>query len=166
MKISALLLLLFIVSCHTGTIVNNASPQAALPKETVDPQASKILFLFFEVEKDTAGKENIRLTDKRIVEGRVKREALGEVERIEGNYVISLLDDTGKSVKQIILENPLTPTLESFGEGIEDGISKHKMNYDKAEFSIRINYIPGITQIKIDKITRESSTEQLQIIKF
>ncbi|MDR1877803.1 MAG: hypothetical protein LBQ84_09290 [Flavobacteriaceae bacterium] len=110
------------------TIVNNAAPpQTILPKETVDPQAGKILFLSSEVEKYTVGKENIGLTDKRIVEGKVKPEVPEEAEKIERNYVISLLDDTGKSVKQII------PTPESFGEEGE-GISKHKMHLDKTKF--------------------------------
>lgn len=158
-KSTFILLSFFISSCYSGS---NFSAYSSPENNTTATKANQIMFLFFEVEKDINGNEVIEMVRQQITEGTVKNEYMEEAKKEDGNFVVSLLDESGKTVKQFIVENPLTPVLEYYSE---EGMGKQKMNFDRGEFSLRINFAPNIQEVKIEKISSQNHIE-LQTIKL
>ena len=151
-KISPLLLMaisLFISSCNTQTASVSNSASSASPK----PGENKIIYLFFEIEKQEGATEKVTLTETKSTSGFVKNGAIDNKPLITGNLLISLLGNNGEVMEERIIEDPLNPVLEVYAE---EGLSKNKLNLQKAQFSIRFNQKGEITNVKVEKITPNS----------
>lgn len=151
------LLILMVVCCepqqNVSTGNQNPTAEPAKPKQN-------IVFLFFEIERNQSGTETLRLTDKKITEGFVKNSSLENKPNIPGNIAVTFLGKDGQIISERIIEDPLNPMMETYSE---EGINKEKMNFPKAEFSLRFNQNGDISAVTLEKITQTSKTKLLTI---
>lgn len=142
-------LLIFLYACDVG--YNAKSNTNSSPKSVEQAASPKIMYLFFEIEK---GKTSpiVKLHDKKLADGIIKLEVLDNRREQMPNYLkIDLLTADQKIAKTFLLDDPLSPVMESY---TPTGIGKEQANFDKAEFSIRYNQDPNakITQINIYEV--------------
>ena len=158
-KIFPLLLLAICVcinSCNvqTATVNSSASNNAAKPVE------NKIIYLFFEIEKQEGSTEKVTLTETKSTQGFVKNGAIDNKPAIPGNLLISLLGNNGEVMEERIIEDPLNPVLEVYAE---EGLSKNKLKLQKAQFSVRFNQKGEISTVKVEKITANSKNTLISL---
>lgn len=111
---------------------------------------SRITYLFFKVEKTSSGSEKITLQEKKSVPGKLKANTVSEENNGGiGDFVVSVTDAGGKEITKQIIEDPLHPTREVYGEDI----SRNKISLEAAEFSIRYSHTEEAQMLKIEKIT-------------
>ncbi|WP_312768492.1 hypothetical protein [Epilithonimonas sp.] len=116
-----------------------------------------MVYLFFEVERASDGKEIVKLMDKKVSEGFFKNEEFGTAKDItNSNYKIVLMDKNNKIYKTSIIDNPLSPVFESYAK---DSMEKQIGKLDKAEFFYRYNDNGNVEEIEIHKV--ESNTSKL-----
>jgi hypothetical protein len=112
---------------------------------------SKIIYLFFKVEKTNSGSEKITLQEKKIVDGKLKSNPISDENNGEiGDFVISVNDVNGKEITRQVIEDPLNPTREVYGENI----SRNKISLQDAEFSVRYSHSEESQMVKVEKITK------------
>lgn len=117
---------------------------------------AKIVYLFFKVEKLNSGSEKITLQEKKIVDGKLKLNPVSSENGGNiGDFIISMTDADGKEIAKQVIEDPLNPTMEVYGEDI----SRKKISLQDAEFSVRYSHSAEIQMVRIEKIT--SSGKQL-----
>ena len=130
---------------------------AATPTKVVE---NRIVYLFFEIEKDGNSLEKVKLTDTKIADGFVKNASLENKAPNPGNLYISLLGKSGEVLEERIIEDPLNPLLEVYAE---EGLSKNKLNLKKAHFSIRFNQKGETSSVKVEKITEQSKNHLITL---
>lgn len=130
---------------------------ATTPTKVVE---NRIVYLFFEIEKDGNSLEKVKLTDTKIAEGFVKNASIENKSATPGNLYISLLGKSGEVLEERIIEDPLNPLLEVYAE---EGLSKNKLNLKKAHFSIRFNQKGEISSVKVEKITEQSKNHLITL---
>lgn len=131
--------------------VNDLMTGGPIRNEKSQEGKNQIGYLFFKVEKSSSGMEKITLEGKKITGGKLKaipafdRSSLGI-----GDFIVSLTDANGKEFTKQIVEDPLNQNMESFEK---EGIKRHKVSLNSAEFSIRYPHSSEIKIVKIEKAT-------------
>lgn len=131
--------------------MNDLNIGGSLKDENFSRDKNQIGYLFFKVEKTKSGPEKITLESKKLADGKLKstpsfdRNSAGI-----GDFIISLTDANGKEFVKQIVEDPLNQNMESFEK---EGISRHKVSTETAEFSIRYSHSAEIQVVKVEKIT-------------
>ena len=98
----------------------------------------KIVYLFFQADKEASGKERIVLQEKKIAEGKLKFTPSFDRSEVEtGDLIIILSDSGGKEMSKQLVKNPLNPEMEVYEK---EGVSRKKISLDNAEFSVRYAY--------------------------
>lgn len=136
----------------------NQLPNQVVTRNQNDIQETKpkMVYLFFEVEKASGGKELVKLTDKKVSDGFFKNEEFGTAKDItNSNYKIVLLDKNNKIYKTSIIDNPLSPVFESYDK---DSMEKQIGKLDKAEFFYRYNDNGNVAEMEIHKVENNNST--------
>ena len=141
---------LLVSSCDTQSSSSQYSTTTAPSTKVVE---NAIVYLFFEIEKDSNGLEKVTLTNTKTTEGFLKNGSIVNKPSTAGNLVISLLGKNGAVVEERIIEDPLNPLLEVYAE---EGLSKNKLQLTKGQFSVRFNQKGEISSVKIEKITPNS----------
>jgi hypothetical protein len=150
------LLFFLMASCNVQSVSSrntDSSTKIAIPE-------NNIVYLFFEIEKTPSGTEKVTHTETRITKGTIKNTSVENKEKVAGNLLISMLDQSGKIVEERIMEDPLNPLLEVFAE---EGLSKNKVNLNKAEFSVRFNQKGEISTVKVEKITTNAKNNLITL---
>lgn len=131
--------------------VKDLSLGSALKNENSLRDKNQIGYLFFKVEKTKSGPEKITLESKKIADGKLKlTPAFDRNSAGVGDFIISLTDANGKELVKQIVEDPLNQNMESFDK---EGISRHKVSTETAEFSVRYSHSAEIQVVKVEKIT-------------
>ncbi|SIO48226.1 hypothetical protein SAMN05444409_3913 [Epilithonimonas zeae] len=141
---------ILILSC------NSQSVSSSVTNDNINEKpVSKIVYLFFEGEKTSDGKETIKLVDKRVSDGFFKNEEFGTAKDIANTfYKMVLFDKKNQVYKTSIIDNPFSPVFESYGkESMEKQIGK----LDKAEFFYRYNDNDNISKLEIHKSENNQS---------
>ncbi|SDG61743.1 hypothetical protein SAMN05421825_3705 [Epilithonimonas hungarica] len=145
-------LLISIFSC-TNQLTNQFGIRNQNDTKEAEP---KMVYLFFEVEKASDGKEVIKLMERKESDGFFKNEEFGTAKDItNSNYKIVLLDKNNKICKTSIIDNPLSPVFESYDK---DSIEKQIGKLDKAEFFYRYNDNGNVAEMEIHKVENNNST--------
>ncbi len=145
-------LLISVFSC-TNQLPNQAGIRNQNNTQETKP---KMVYLFFEVERASDGKEIVKLTDKKVSDGFFKNEEFGTAKDItNSNYKIVLLDKNNKIYKTSIIDDPLSPVFESYDK---DSMEKQIGKLDKAEFFYRYNDNGNVAEMEIHKIENNNST--------
>jgi len=143
--------LILMLSC------NRRSNYSSYSKDNINEKpVSKIVYLFFEGEKSSDGKETIKLVDKKVSDGFFKNEEFGTAKDITNTfYKMVLFDKNNQVYKTLIIDNPFSPIFESYGkESMEKQIGK----LDKVEFFYRYNDNGNILKLEIHKSENNQST--------
>jgi hypothetical protein len=131
--------------------LNDLNLGSSLKNENFSRDKSQIGYLFFKVEKTKSGPEKITLESKKITEGKLKSTPVFDRNSAgTGDLIISLTDANGKEFVKQIVEDPLNQNMESFEK---EGISRHKVSSETAEFSVRYSHSAEIQVVKVEKIT-------------
>ena len=149
---------LLVSSCDTQSSSSQDSTTTAASTKVVE---NAIVYLFFEIEKDSNGLEKVTLTNTKTTEGFLKNGSIVNKPSTAGNLVISLLGKNGAVVEERIIEDPLNPLLEVYAE---EGLSKNKLQLTKGQFSVRFNQKREISSVKIEKITPNSKNTLITLI--
>lgn len=133
-KIFLFVFLFILVACNVNHTAKSSGDKGL---QSVTQQSQpKIVYFFFEIEKSSP-LPIIKLQEKKITDGFVKSEILDQRrERGETYLKIDLLSSDQKIVKSILMDNPLSPIMESYGTS---GIEKQQANFERSEFSVRFN---------------------------
>ncbi|MBK1898234.1 hypothetical protein [Chryseobacterium paridis] len=131
--------------------LNDLSLGRASKNENPVKEKNQIGYLFFKVEKSKSGVEKITLESQKITDGKLKMNPVFDRNSAEiGDFVISLTDGNGKEFAKQLVEDPLNQNMESFDK---EGISRHKVSTETAEFSVRYSHSAEIQVVKVEKIT-------------
>lgn len=149
--------ILFLTSgCDSQQSVVPATSSSPSPNST----ENSMIYLFFEIEKTAGNTEKITHTETKIAKGILKSASVENEERLPGNLIITVLGTDDNILEERIIEDPLNPILESYSE---EGLNKQKMNFPKAEFSVRFNQKGNASSVKIEKITASSKNHLITI---
>ncbi len=145
-------LFILIMSCTNQSIVRS-DPE--MDKKNEKPQP-KMVYLFFEGEKTSDGKEIITLIDKKVSDGFFKNEEFGTAKDITNTfYKIILFDRNNQVYKTTNIDNPFSPVFESYGK---ESMEKQIGQLNKAEFFYRYNDYGNISKLEIHKTENDRST--------
>ena len=150
------LLFFLMASCNVQSVSSmnkDTTSKIALPE-------NNIVYVFFEIEKTPSGAEKVTHIETRITKGTIKNTAIDNKENVAGNLLISMLGKGGEVIEERIMEDPLNPLLEVYAE---EGLSKNKVNLNKAEFSVRFNQKGEISTVKVEKITTNSKNNLITL---
>ncbi|MEP3837995.1 MAG: hypothetical protein ABJM36_10115 [Algibacter sp.] len=115
----------------------------------------QILFLNYTIEKDINGNRTIQFINKKVVEAKLKKQIILPIDQgIEGDLILSELNKRSKILKQQLIKNPLSRTIEFVDES--KNFKTKVIKTDKAQFSIRLqlqNRTKYITISNFAKIT-------------
>lgn len=131
--------------------VNGLPKGDSLKSETSLTDRGQIGYLFFKVEKNSSGLEKITLESRKVADGKLK--SIPSFDRNSagiGDFIVLLTDANGKEIVKQLVEDPLNQNMESFEK---EGISRHKVSLETAEFSVRYSYSEEIKTVRIEKIT-------------
>lgn len=141
-----ILFLVAIVSCHSRTVT------FSLPGNTEGQATNKILFLAYEVTRDSlSGRISTRILYQRLAEGTVKPGSLPAAEAINGNWQIDITGIKDNLLESIILENPLHKHMEYVAA--DGGLGTRQVWLSRDEVVIRTNYKKGMHTVELREIT-------------
>jgi hypothetical protein len=145
-------ILISMLSCS-----NQSAVQSSFRNDNISEKPKpKMVYLFFEAEKSSDGKETIKLVDKKEAEGFFKNEEFGTAKDITNTfYKMILFDKKDEIYKSSIIDNPLSPVFESYGK---ESMEKQIGNLSKAEFFYRYNDNGNISKLEIHKSENNKST--------
>ncbi|MBP0613283.1 hypothetical protein J8J42_09505 [Chryseobacterium sp. cx-311] len=108
--------------------------------------ADRIDYLFFRIQKDQCGNETVTFEKRMTSDGKLKGFTDSESLKINsGDLIVNLLDNSGKLIHQIKVNNPLKQNVESY-----DGeIKRHDIVLDKADFHVRFPYRSAIKKVEV-----------------
>lgn len=149
-------ILFFSLLIMTMACTNQSAIRSSAENESgIEDSKPKMVYLFFEVEKSTEGKEIVLLVDKKNSEGFFKNEDFGTAKDVTNSfYKIILFDKDDKIFKTSIIDNPLAPVFESY---TKNSMEKQIGNLSKAEFFYRYNDSGNISKLEIYKSENNKS---------
>lgn len=136
------------MSCKSAVI------DTANDAETVFVDVPKIAFISYKISKDQDDKNSIELIDILKVEGKFKRQDDG-MSRAMGDYELLQLDKNGNQLSAMIVENPLTQTVEYVNDAGE--FAKKNIDFQSKETAIRVQLNPKTYYILMQEIGNEST---------
>lgn len=132
-----------LLSCSTTKNINSKTSKA---------DEEKILFIAYEVLRDSlSGNIKANILYQRVVEGSIKPGSVENAPATAGNWAIKASNVKGIALETLVAENPLHQKLEYVGN---DGALQMKEVWSpRAELSIRMNYVKGMSAIEIAEIS-------------
>ncbi|HLW14413.1 MAG TPA: hypothetical protein VKX30_02815 [Flavobacteriaceae bacterium] len=119
-------------------------------RKEVEVANPEIVFLYFDIEEKGEEKIEIRLTQKQVSDGRMKKNTVRQASKTDGNLIVHLLDENNQVQVEQIVENPLFRTIEQYSE--EGEITLSQLDLEKTQFFIRFNNKSTIKALKIYSI--------------
>jgi len=157
------LVLLSFVACQTGNEIgqmaeNNSMDiqQSSLTKNS----ELEILFVNVRLVQEPYHAEVINTV---FAKGRLKSDFLKNPTLEPHHLLCSFLDKNKKLVKQTVIENPLKPHYEYLDE--KDEFANVNLELETAEFSLRTQFVEGITFLKIEHILEDKALQVVDILE-
>lgn len=148
MKHTFIIFLIILNSCNTTKKAINDSeiPDSEI---TDSSSAAKIIFLNYKIKKDSKGIEEIKLINKIISKGSLKKNGQKETTDIIDGFVCTQLDKKLLPIDSVQISNPLIKTFEYFDpSGL---MGKKTIELDSAEFTVRIQLKPNAKFVSLKK---------------
>ena len=156
MIINKIIILLFTLNLLAGCTAPTTGRTATENKDNRQKPNPKMVYLFFEVEKSEDGKDMVKLTNKKVLDGFFKNEDFGAAKDMTNSfYKIILFDAKDQIYKTSHIDNPLSPVFESYGE---NSMEKQIGKLTKGEFFYRYNDYGNISKLEIYKSENDKST--------
>lgn len=117
--------------------------------------SDSIIYLFFKVNKDRSGNDQIALQESKITSGKLKAAPVfDKKEAKNGDLIITISAEDGSEIAQQLVKNPLKPELEVYEK---EGITRYQASLQNAEFSVRFSFSENVRNLKIEKITEKGA---------
>ena len=116
----------------------------------------QIGFLYFEVEKNNLGKEQIKLVNHSVVDGKLKgsHRVLDEWWGHD-DYKVSVFDINGNVVFEELIASPLHPYMEVYEDNQPSRVQVH---LEKTEFQVRYPYSKEVSRVVVEQKTVTGKT--------
>ncbi|MBW8359331.1 MAG: hypothetical protein K0M63_05955 [Weeksellaceae bacterium] len=137
--------LLFCTFCGSSGAIDQ-SVNNVIRSDSAEKSRDQIDYLFFTIQKNSVGDEIVRFEKRMTSDGKLKGFAEFDGTTINsGDLIVSLLDNSGKEIQKIKVDNPLKQNVESY-----DGeMKRHDIILDKADFHVRFPYTASIKIIQV-----------------
>lgn len=142
---------------NTGCGTPKESNKDNTVQEAPEMDQNKIVFLYFNIEKDKHNKLTISLMETQVVEGSLKENTVKNAPSVEGNLIVQLMDDKQRVKEEQVIQDPLDREMEVYLK--EDTLTKEVVSIEKGDFFIRFNRNENINSIKIFKIQSQGKIE-------
>jgi hypothetical protein len=151
-------LLVFLFSCRIQPVSYSAL--------NTNTEPAKIIFLTFSIKHNKIKKESAcQLISIQTVEGKAKIVRSDKDSTLYRNYLLcNYTDEKGNVEFSTVIEHPLYKTMEYVDENNKLGIKQ--LDLDSAQFSLRVNSIPGMTRLQISQVVHKSNPEKLINIRI
>lgn len=150
----------FLLSCDSQQSATGSNSTSANAISKPVKNENSIVYLFFTIEKSANGTELVTHTDTKITAGFLKNASIENRQNMPGNIAVTFIGKDGEIIAERIIEDPLNPMMETYSE---EGINKEKMNFPKAEFSVRFNQTGKISKVILEKINTQSKNNLITI---
>jgi hypothetical protein len=132
----------------------------------MQPEPGKIIFLTFSILHDKIKQEySCKLINQKTVDGKAKEIRSDNDSTFYRNYLVcNFTDEKGNIRLTSVLEHPLFKTVEYQDENKQFGVKQ--LNLDSAQFSLRVNKLPGMSRVQISQVINKNVPENLTNIKL
>ncbi len=145
-KYLGLVIVFQMISCAPHKSVVSESMAIGEEKNTT---THKIAFLNYEAKK-TDDEIDIKLINKIIVEGKLKKRMLGKEQPRSGDFYLIQVDEKLEPIEEINIQNPLVRRIE-YTNKLKEFVKK-EVKLDSAKFSVRIQLNPKSKFIMIKQL--------------
>ena len=145
MKIFTSCLFLLFVSCSTTKKWEFVEIEA--------PPAPEIIFLNYKAYQSPEGSARVILLSKIIANGKIKAESSLDSNH-PSTWICLQYDATNKTLDQMVIQNPLQPTIEFVNDAGE--LQTKTITVDSIEFSVRMQRVPGAKAVVLVAAGKES----------
>lgn len=122
----------------------------------------EIIFLNYSIEKDLYGNRTIQFINKKIVNGKLKTSSYPPIENgVLGDLILTELDKKSKIIKQILIKNPFSRTIEFVDES--KNFKTEVIKTDKTQLSIRLQLKNSTKYITISNFAKNKPLIKTQI---
>ncbi|SFC82789.1 hypothetical protein [Algibacter pectinivorans] len=122
----------------------------------------KILFLNYSIIESSNGARTIQFNNKKIVNGKIKRNDLELLENgVEGDLIFTELNSKSKIINQMLIKNPLIKNIEFVNESKK--FQTQVVKLDKTQFSIRLQLKNETKLITISNFATNNTLIKTQI---
>ena len=141
------ILVVSILSCKAPLHVKSSDP-----RESQLVESSRILFLDYEVTRDsTKNNYHVQLINKIIKNGSVKKDLHRSYQEKKDDLELLVMDNNHQTINQQYIPNPLDRSVEYVNDA---GQFERKMiHLDRAQFSVRLQIEPGAAYIQLNRFT-------------
>lgn len=147
------------ISCRTG----KQSTMVREPNSVAE--RDEILFLNLMFSYDSLTNSTVaELIDFKIVEGKLKADFVGKMNKEPTNLRIAFYDVSANLLKSIIIDNPLFQNAEHFAESGE--ISRTLVKLPKIEFSLRAQIPHACSFITVSEVGEPVEMNGNLLLKF
>jgi len=134
-------------------------------KSEMETNSPKTIFLNFELSKNKDNSMALKLIDKMVVDGEIKKNNLAISNPKVGDFKCIELDERKNPIQHFYLSNPLDKRVEYVDD---DGqLSSKNIKLETTTLSIRMQLHQQTHLIAMEQITDQSSkTESITVIKL
>lgn len=129
--------------------------------QPLEPQATespKMIFLSFSIQADSSGKNIISLISKKEVDGATKVKP--QVTASPNHLIISLLDKSGGTKGEEVIEHPLLREVEYTNEKNE--FTSKALNLKNAEFFVRMKLPESADRVQVTEVINQKKVNQVE----
>ncbi|GAB1856351.1 hypothetical protein MHTCC0001_11860 [Flavobacteriaceae bacterium MHTCC 0001] len=146
--------LLCVISCVTKQPVTQ---QSSVVNTQQNP---KIVFLNYNIKKNTSGTVSAKLLNSKHVEGKLKAPKKQIIEKGDTDDLIcAQLDASSRVISATFIHNPLKKTIEYIDESKR--LSASQIKLDSTQFMVRIQLFPETRYISLSQNNLDNSTTEL-----
>lgn len=143
MKVTFLLLTLFLIGCSVGKKADITPVQ----KETVTDETPKILFINYKISKAEDHSVDADLINTIIANGTFKNTDEVSQSLNKGDYICLQLDEEGGILDQLRISNPLVKNIEYVNE--EGSLEVKTIHLETTDLNIRLQLNPETRYISL-----------------
>ena len=142
--------------------VSCASKQTMLLEQTKITSPPKLLFLNYNITKNSDGKKAIQFINKIITDGKLKTIANSNYEKNYGDLECAELDENLNTIERIHIKDPLVKIFEYVNDF--DTFETKMIEVDSSQFSVRLQLHENTKFIAINEITNSDKENKTLII--
>ncbi len=144
--ITCFLLVIMICSC------NRNQPASLSNKEKISTEEPQVLSLMIESVIDSiTGHPNMKILQQRLVKGELT--GIADTESTAGQWQISLLNEKGKRIDSLIMDDPHIQNVEMPNDKGE--FATQKIQYIRTEIPVRFNYASFVKEVEVIELAAD-----------
>ncbi len=158
MKLGYIVLFMLLISCNA--VKKSTATELATKENTNVVATAKIIFLNYKVSKDSNNKIKVRLLNKLITEGKLKKNRDMHLTSKSNDFICVQLDKDLAYIEGESIANPLLKNVEYVDA--TGKLAKKQIALDTTEFFVRMQLAPKTKYISL-KMVADPAIELLTI---